>query len=55
MFLLCFAGDNQSEFSVQSVETVYNNFYVDDCLKLFPTKEDAISLVTELPELLSLY
>ena len=32
---------------------MYNNFYVDDCLKSLPTKEEAISLVTELPELLS--
>ena len=36
------AEDNQCEFSVQSIEVAYNNFYVDDCLNPFTPKSDLI-------------
>ena len=47
------AEDNQREFSKDVLDTVERNFYVDDCLKSLPTKDEAISLVQELPELLT--
>ena len=47
------AKDNDKEFSKQAIDTVERNFYVDDCLKSLATKEEAVNLVKELPELLS--
>ena len=47
------AEDNRREFSKDVLDTVERNFYVDDCFKSLPTKDEAISLVQELPELLS--
>ena len=44
---------NQREFSNDVLDTVERNFYVDDCLKSLPTKDEVISLVQELPKLLS--
>ena len=35
------------------MDTVNQNFYVDDCLKAVPTAEDAIKLVKELSKMLS--
>ena len=46
-------SEDNKEFSKEVIETVNQNFYVDDCLKSLPTKEDAIGLVKELPVLLS--
>ena len=35
------AEQNKQLFSEQTIETVMNNFYVDDCLKSVPHVEDA--------------
>ena len=48
------AEQNKQLFSEQTIETVMNNFYVDDCLKSVPNVEDANVLIYELTELLSL-
>ena len=48
------ALDNSSDFNQETVQTVLNNFYVDDCLKSVPTTTDAIQLSTEIRELLSM-
>ena len=42
------ATDNKDDFKVEVTDTIYNNFYVDDCLKSMPTEEDALSLVVDL-------
>ena len=47
------ARDNQSEFDVQTVDTVYRSFYVDDCLKSVVSVPDAKRLVHQLTDLLS--
>ena len=47
------ALDNQSEFDVQTVDTVNRNFYVDDCLKSVATVPEANGLVRQLTDLLS--
>ena len=47
------AEDNLGDFSKNTMETVRNNFYVDDCLKSLATKEEAVKLVDELPVLLA--
>ncbi|XP_033105089.1 uncharacterized protein LOC117107502 [Anneissia japonica] len=47
------AADNESEHNVAAVETVRNNFYVDDCLKSVKTTEEAIELSSQLRELLA--
>ena len=47
------AEDNREEFSKDVLDTVERGFYVDDWLKSLPTKDEAISLVHELPDLLS--
>ena len=39
------AHDHQSEFDVETVDTVNPNFYVDDCLKLVSTVPEAKRLV----------
>ena len=46
-------AEDNIEFSKEVIDTVNRNFYVDDCLKSSPTKEEAIGLVKELPALLS--
>ncbi|MEL7343074.1 MAG: hypothetical protein AAGM67_21500, partial [Bacteroidota bacterium] len=48
------ALDNSSDFNQETVQTVLNNFYVDDCLKSVPTTTDAIQLSTEIRELLAM-
>ena len=45
------AEDNQDSFSAEAVNTVQNNFYVDDCLKSVPTDKDAVALYEELKDL----
>ena len=47
------ANDNRNDFDVQTVDTVHRNFYVDDCLKSVPTKEEASKQVSELTKLLA--
>ena len=41
------AEDNGGLYSPAAVETIVQNFYVDDCLKSVPTVSEAISLVSE--------
>ena len=48
------AEHNKQLFSEQTIETVMNIFYVDDCLKSVPHVEDANVIIYELTELLSL-
>lgn len=47
------AKDNLGDFSKNTIETVHNNFHVDDCLKSLATKDEAVELVDELPVLLA--
>ena len=47
------AEDNQLEFSKEAVNTVKDNFCVDDCLKSVSSENKAIVLVNELRQLLS--
>ncbi|XP_061159982.1 uncharacterized protein LOC133170834 [Syngnathus typhle] len=45
------AEDNKGSFSAEAVNTVLNNFYVDDLLKSVDTETDAIQLCKELKAL----
>lgn len=36
------ADDNKTDFSVEPVEAVKQNFYVDDCLVSFGSEEEAM-------------
>ncbi|XP_031548598.1 uncharacterized protein LOC116286277 [Actinia tenebrosa] len=47
------AEDSREEYSVQTIETINNSFYVDDCLKSVANVNEAISLVKELTSLLA--
>ena len=47
------AEDNQGRFDNNAVQTVLQNFYVDDCMKSHPTVEEAIANAKEVRELLS--
>lgn len=42
------AEDNTGQFSPQTINTILNNFYVDDCLASAASEEDAIALFYEL-------
>lgn len=42
------AEDHKQQFSLQAVDAMLNNFYVDDCLVSAATEEDAIDLYHEL-------
>lgn len=42
------AEDNQADFSAAVVQTVKENFYVDDCLKSMGSEEEAITMVKDL-------
>lgn len=42
------AEDNIKQFNPQAVNTILNNFYVDDCLTSAASEEDAIALYQEL-------
>ena len=42
------AEDNTGQFSPQAINTILNNFYVDDCLASAASEEDAIALYHEL-------
>ena len=46
------ATDNQGEFNIQMIDTLNRNFYVDDCLKLVRSVDNALNIVQELPKLL---
>jgi hypothetical protein len=46
------AEDNKDQYESRVVNTVYNNFYVDDCLCSLPTEEAAASVVKDLQSLL---
>ena len=46
------AKDNRSCFDVQTIDSVYRNFYVDDCLRSLATTEEAKSLIQQLSVLL---
>ena len=45
------AKDNTGSYSPATLETITQNFYVDDCLKSMPTVSEAINLVSELKKL----
>ena len=47
------ADDNKNCFPSEVINTVFRNFYVDDCLKSFPAENDAIAHVNHLQALLS--
>ena len=47
------AHDHQSEFDVETVDTVNRKFYVDDCLKSVSTVPEGKRLVQQLTDLLS--
>ena len=51
--LLKTAADNKDTFSVEAVDTVERNFYVDDCLKAVVDEDAAVDLVHDLRDLLS--
>lgn len=42
------AADNEEQFSPMSVDSVLNNFLVDDCLMSIGSEEEAVSLYEEL-------
>lgn len=45
------ATDNQSLFSTEVIKTVFENFYVDDCLKSVSSEEAAVIMVQDLTAL----
>lgn len=47
------ADDNQSKYSAVTVQTVKDNFYVDDCLVSVADEDEAIKLASELRSVLS--
>jgi hypothetical protein len=47
------AVDNSEEFDQETVDTVKQNFYVDDCLKSVATEQEATRLSEQLRKLLS--
>lgn len=42
------AKDNEGDFPLEVIETINNNFYVDDCLKSVSCEEKAISMAKDL-------
>jgi hypothetical protein len=48
------AEDNTGQFSPQAINTILNNFYVDDCLVSVDSTQKARSLVHQLVKLMSL-
>ncbi len=48
------AEDNADKFDNQTVTTVMENFYADDCLKAVDNEEEAVTLVNSLTKLLAL-
>jgi len=47
------AEDSKDDYDELTVETVNDNFYVDDCLKSVPTVDEGIKLANDLTSLLS--
>ena len=47
------ATDQEGEFSEKAINTILNNFYVDDCLKSIQTEDEAIMLVKQVKTLLA--
>ena len=46
------ALDNSETFSLETIDTVLRDFYVDDLLKSFKTSVDVVQITKELQELL---
>ena len=46
------ASDNYELYDPQTIKTVNNNFYVDDCLKSVPDECQAVRLARDLTDLL---
>lgn len=42
------AKDNKAHFPAEVINTIKNNFYVDDCLKSMPLEPEAIQIVKDL-------
>ncbi|XP_072042824.1 uncharacterized protein [Amphiura filiformis] len=42
------AHDNKDQFDVEVIDTLLNNFYVDDCLRSTSTEEKVTSLAQDL-------
>ena len=51
--LLQTAKENKNDFGQDTINTIRQNFYVDDCLKPVRCEDQAIQLQSELQELLS--
>ena len=47
------AEDHMTEFDQETINTVYRNFYMDDCLKSLPSVPAAVDLVSQLYKLLT--
>ena len=47
------AEDNQANFPTEVIETVNQNFYMDDLLKSLPSEEDAVTMVKNLTTICS--
>ena len=45
------AEDNKDQYDTEVIDTVHNNFYVDDCLKSIRTEEEAMKLTRDLRSL----
>lgn len=45
------AKDNQTHFSTEAIKTVFESFYVDDCLKSVSSEEEATAMVQDLTAL----
>jgi len=45
--------DNKAEFNPETIQTVEQKFYVDDCLKSVPTEDAAVTIADKLRELLA--
>ena len=47
------AEDGRSMYDQQVINTIYNNFYMDDCLKSVATEEEAVKLASDLRKICS--
>lgn len=45
------AEDNQHSFNFEVMNTVYKNFYMDDCMKSLPSEKEAIQMAKDLAAL----
>ena len=46
------AQDNKAYFNPKTIQTMEQNFFVDDCLKSVPTEDAAVTLADQLQEFL---